>query len=360
MSTSTTGTETITLGSALDGFFTFAEAGAQDADVVSYTIEDGTDFEIGTGTYTASGTTLSRDTVTLSKISGTGGTAKINLSGNATVFLTARAEDLLISDDIGTNVQAWDAQLDSLSSSSANGVSLVTAANYAAMRGLLDLEPNTDFYAPGGDDVAVADGGTGASTAASARTNLGLATVGQAEAEAGTGTTTRAWTAERVAQAIAALGGGGGITPDTVQATTSGTAFDFTGIAAGANRITVMMDGIDLSSSDDFLVQIGDSGGIETTDYTSSSFNRSAQRNSTSGYIISRNAESCGPMSGTMTLVRLTGDTWVGSHGLSENVSSIAIAGGGTKTLSAELTTVRLTRSGTNTFNAGQVNIFVE
>lgn len=52
--------------------------------------------------------------------------------------------------------------------------------------------------------VGVADGGTGAATASGARTNLGLATISQSEAEAGTGTTERAWTAERVKQAIAA------------------------------------------------------------------------------------------------------------------------------------------------------------
>ncbi len=49
---------------------------------------------------------------------------------------------------IGTHVQAWDAQLDSLSAASANGVSLVTAADYAAMRALLDLEAGADFLSP--------------------------------------------------------------------------------------------------------------------------------------------------------------------------------------------------------------------
>ncbi len=48
---------------------------------------------------------------------------------------------------IGTDVQAYDAQLDSLSSASANGVSLVTAADYAAMKALLDLEIGTDVEA---------------------------------------------------------------------------------------------------------------------------------------------------------------------------------------------------------------------
>jgi hypothetical protein len=106
MSTVTTGTGTVTLGSALAGFGTFAEAGAQNADVVSYTIEDGTDFEIGTGTYTSSGTTLSRDTVIFSKISGTAGTSKIDLSGAATVFITGLAEDFARRPLFGVNADA--------------------------------------------------------------------------------------------------------------------------------------------------------------------------------------------------------------------------------------------------------------
>lgn len=105
MTTSNTGTGTITLGSAVSNFFlTFAEAGVANGNVVSYCIEDGTDFEIGIGTYTSSGTTLSRDTVRVSKIGGTAGTSKLNLSGNATVFLCPDKEDLLsISENAATN-----------------------------------------------------------------------------------------------------------------------------------------------------------------------------------------------------------------------------------------------------------------
>lgn len=91
MSTSTTGTGTITLGSAEDGYQTFADAGVANADVVRYVIEDGSsNWEIGTGTYTASGTTLSR---TVSESSNSD--AAINLSGSATVFIGATAEDIL-------------------------------------------------------------------------------------------------------------------------------------------------------------------------------------------------------------------------------------------------------------------------
>jgi hypothetical protein len=94
MTTATTGTGTLTLGSAVSGYATFAEAGAANSTAYDYTIVDGTDFEMGTGTYTSSGTTFSRDTVTLSKISGTAGTSKINLSGSAQIFISPRAATL--------------------------------------------------------------------------------------------------------------------------------------------------------------------------------------------------------------------------------------------------------------------------
>lgn len=89
MTTATTGTGTITLGSAVSGYLTFAQAGVANADVVDYAIKDGSNSEIGTGTYTSSGTTLTR-TVTKS----TNSNAAINLSGSAEVFISPRAETI--------------------------------------------------------------------------------------------------------------------------------------------------------------------------------------------------------------------------------------------------------------------------
>ena len=90
MTTSTTGTGTITLGSAVDGFQTFTAAGVANGDTVRYCIEDGTSsFELGSGVFTASGTTLTR---VVSESSNSNNA--INLSGDAIVFITAIAADI--------------------------------------------------------------------------------------------------------------------------------------------------------------------------------------------------------------------------------------------------------------------------
>lgn len=90
MTTATTGTGTLTLGSAVSGYLSFSGAGVSNGDVVSYGIIDGSNSEVGTGTYTSSGTTLSR-TVIASTNSG----SAISLSGSAEVFITALANNIL-------------------------------------------------------------------------------------------------------------------------------------------------------------------------------------------------------------------------------------------------------------------------
>ena len=89
MTTATTGSGTVTLGSASNGFQTFAAAGVSNGDVVQYVIEEGANFEIGTGTYSSSGTSLTRSPTESSNSNNA-----ITLAGQATVSITAVADDL--------------------------------------------------------------------------------------------------------------------------------------------------------------------------------------------------------------------------------------------------------------------------
>lgn len=97
MTTATTGTGTITLGSAVAGFLSFASSGIADGDTVTYAIEDGANSEIGRGVYTSSGTTLTR-----SVLKSTNSNAAISLSGSAQVFITPAAEDFSDPDNVAS------------------------------------------------------------------------------------------------------------------------------------------------------------------------------------------------------------------------------------------------------------------
>jgi hypothetical protein len=105
-STATTGTGTsVTLASTAynNAFLTVAEAGGVDGRKYSYVIEDGTDFEIQDDqTWSSAGNTFTRGTPKISKIAGTAGTTKMNLSGSASVRLIASAKTLT---DLFTNAK---------------------------------------------------------------------------------------------------------------------------------------------------------------------------------------------------------------------------------------------------------------
>ena len=151
------------------------------------------------------------------------------------------------------------------------------------------------------------------------------------------------------------------ITSRTAVASTSGTSIDFTGIPSWVKRITVIFSGVSLSSTADILVQLGDSGGIETTGYISSGSatgTGAAISNSTVGMII-RSAAAASITSGIMTIQNLTGNSWVASYSGKQSSTSSSY-GGGDKTLSDTLTQIRITTTSTDTFDAGTVNIMYE
>jgi hypothetical protein len=92
----TTGTGTITLAGAVSGFQSFSSIG--NANTTYYAIVGGTQWEVGLGTYTLSGTTLSRDTVLASS---TG--SKLDLAaGTKNVFVTYPATEAVYQDETNT------------------------------------------------------------------------------------------------------------------------------------------------------------------------------------------------------------------------------------------------------------------
>jgi len=108
--TATTGSGTVTLAGASAGFQSFSVIG--DANTTYYTLVSGSEWEVGIGTYTSSGTTLSRDTVLESSNAG----SKITLAGTSDVFCTYPAEKAVVQDETNT---AYVPQI-----AASNGVSL--------------------------------------------------------------------------------------------------------------------------------------------------------------------------------------------------------------------------------------------
>jgi len=150
------------------------------------------------------------------------------------------------------------------------------------------------------------------------------------------------------------------ITLRTVQTTTSGTVKDFTAIPAGVKRIDVIFDNVSLDGTNDLKVLLGDSGGFETTGYISTSmFFESAVAGApsaaTNSFIIRRQGAG-NDLSGIMTLERVDdAHAWVASYTLIASNTAI-VAGGGSKTLSSELTQIRVDANGDN-FDVGKLNI---
>jgi len=156
----------------------------------------------------------------------------------------------------------------------------------------------------------------------------------------------------------------GVITRGTAVASTSGTSIDFTSIPSSVKRITVLLSGVSTNGTSPLIIRLGDSGGFETSGYTGSTAEiRSTPDidNASSGILLSPNPAATDTFDGIVTIINITGNTWVSSvvGGNSNTINSYA--GGCSKTLTATLDSIRITTSGgANTFDAGTVNIMYE
>jgi len=146
-----------------------------------------------------------------------------------------------------------------------------------------------------------------------------------------------------------------------------GTSVDFTGLPSWVKRVTVMFDGVSTNGSSNIQIQLGDSGGIETTNYASvsSATGGGTQIISTSvvttGMVIKNETGAGAVNQGPITIVNINANTWTQSHTLADTGIFRSIVGAGTKTLSGTLDRVRITTvNGTDTFDQGTINIMYE
>jgi hypothetical protein len=157
---------------------------------------------------------------------------------------------------------------------------------------------------------------------------------------------------------------GTGVITSGTAVTASGTQVNFTGIPSWVKRITVMFNGVSTNGVSLVQVQLGDSGGIENTGYVGND-TRSATASITSsystGFVLCPDGNATYALTGKISIELQTGNTWVESHTLSVGSANGVAFGGGSKTLSDVLTQIRITTvNGTDTFDAGSINILYE
>jgi len=161
------------------------------------------------------------------------------------------------------------------------------------------------------------------------------------------------------------------IVSGTVVASTSGTSIDFTGIPSWAKRVTVMLNGVSTSGTSFPQVQLGTSGGIETSGYTGTTAVIATTGTGVVAQLSTGVLFDCyavyylatSTRQGSIVFNLLGSNTWAfsGSLGAVSSVLPVIAWTGGSKTTAGVLDRVRITTvNGTDTFDAGSINILWE
>ena len=137
--TTTTGTGTYTLAGAVTGFEAFSSVG--DGNTTYYACTDGTDFEVGVGTYTSSGTTLARTTILQSSNSDS---AVSWSSGTKTIFCAQPAEKAVFLDASGNIIAANGSALTALNASNLASGTVANARLDTELQALAGLTSAAD------------------------------------------------------------------------------------------------------------------------------------------------------------------------------------------------------------------------
>jgi len=140
---------------------------------------------------------------------------------------------------------------------------------------------------------------------------------------------------------------------------------EFSDVPAATNKITIIFNGVSLNPGGNILVQLGGAGGFETTGYVSTSMILPNGANPgaaslTTGFIVNLtdgNSIFSGHM--LLTLIDPSTNNWVSSH-LGKDANTSAMIGGGNKSLSQELTQIKILGTSSNVLDAGTINILFQ
>ena len=208
-------------------------------------------------------------------------------------------------------------------------------------------------------------GNSATATTATTATNIASGAAGQVPYNTGAGTTsfTAAGTAGQILQSngTSAPTWGSSITSMTAQASTSGTSISFTSIPSWVKRITVMFQGVSGSGTSNFVAQLG-SGSLTTSGYVGIVSQSTTFTSVTNGLGVLLNGNAGNVYSGIYVITNISGNNWVGAGTFSSNTGTIFIVqGAGNISLAGVLDRVAITTvNGTDTFDAGSINILYE
>lgn len=230
---------------------------------------------------------------------------------------------------------------------------LVSTGTLGADQGGTGVANNAAMTVTGSGNFAYTRTLTGA-------TNVTLPTTGTLATLAGTETFTNKTLTSPVIGGTPT--GVGVLTSDTAQASTSGTSIDFTSIPSWVKRVTLMLSGVSTNGTSALLFQLGDSGGIETSGYISTGvyINAPVGVAFTTGFGINTQS-STDLVTGSVVFTNYnTTNGWIGNGSLTDPASRGWIVTGH-KSTSATLDRIRITTlNGTDTFDAGSINIMYE
>jgi hypothetical protein len=163
---------------------------------------------------------------------------------------------------------------------------------------------------------------------------------------------------------VSSTGSYGQLKSATAQASTSGTSIDFTSIPSWVKRITVMFNGVSTNGTSTPQIQLG-SGSPTTSGYLSSisiiGASTVATANFTTGFAITGNHSAAYLIGGNIVLTNLTSNTWSCSGNVGLSSTTATHLTGGSVALAGTLDRIRITTvNGTDTFDAGSINILYE